>query len=324
MRTRSALKKIETMNDLTVVFGYGAVGKLVTQALVRRGDAVRIAQRSEPADLAPGVEFARCDILDADDVRGAVEGATQVLLAVGFAYDSRVWSTAWPTAMRNMVEACAAVGARVVFIDNLYQLGAQSEPRREDMPLTDKGGKPRALAETTRIWMAASDRVRVAALRCSDFYGPGVGVSHLGVSALGELAKGKPAQLVVPPDMPHDFAYVPDIARAALMLLDAPDDAYGQAWNMPCAPTRTPREILKLAAAAIAVRPKVMAIPLWLLPLIGLAVRFMKEVADVGFTWDRPYHVDASKFTRRFGFAPTPFEVGAPAAARSFAAALKA
>jgi nucleoside-diphosphate-sugar epimerase len=148
-----------------------------------------------------------------------------------------------------------------------------------------------------------------------------VAVSHLGVSALGELAKGKSAQLVVPPDTPHDFAYVPDIAKAALILLDAPDDAYGQVWNMPCAPTRTPRQLLQLAAAAIGVRLKIMAVPLWLLPVAGLFARFMKEVVDVGFTWDRPYQVDASKFTRRFAFTPTPFEIGVPAAVRSFRSA---
>ncbi|MGH6965856.1 MAG: NAD-dependent epimerase/dehydratase family protein [Phenylobacterium sp.] len=306
------------MRGLTVVFGNGAVGHLVTEALSARGDAVRVAQRNRPEALPAGVTFERCDILDPADVGRAVQGASQVLLAVAFAYDSRLWRTAWPTAMRNVVGACAAAGARVVFIDNLYQLGPQREPRREDMPLTERGGKPGALAETTRIWMAASDGVRFAALRCTDFYGPDVAVSHLGASALGEMAKGKPAQLVVPPDTPHDFAYVPDIARAALTLLDAPDDAYGQAWNMPCAPTRTPREILQLGADAVGAKLRLMVIPLWLLPVAGLFARFMKEVADVSFTWDRPYHVDASKFTQRFGFKPTPFETGAPAAARSF------
>jgi phosphotransferase system glucose/maltose/N-acetylglucosamine-specific IIC component len=87
---------------------------------------------------------------------------------------------------------------------------------------------------------------------------------------------------------------------------------------MPCAPTRTPRQLLQLAAAAIDVNLKIMAIPIWLLPVAGLFVRFMKEVADVSFTWDRPYHVDASKFTRRFAFTATPFEIGVPAAVRSF------
>jgi nucleoside-diphosphate-sugar epimerase len=222
--------------------------------------------------------------------------------------------------MTNVIEACALAHARVVFIDNLYQLGPQIKPRTEDMPLTSVGEKPVVLAEVTRIWMAARNRVRFAALRCPDFYGPGVGVSHLGASAFGEIAKGKPALMLAPPDTPHDFAYAPDIARAAITLLDAPDDAFGQVWNMPCAPIRTPREILQLGANAIGTPLRIVAVPLWLLPLAGIFSRFMKEVADVVFTWDRPYNVDANKFKRRFWSDVTPFEIGAPATARSFLA----
>ena len=73
----------------------------------------------------------------------------------------------------------------------------------------------------------------------STFYSPNVPVSHIGKIALGALTHGKRAQLLAPPDTPHDFAYVPDIARAVVTLLDAPDSAYGQVWNMLCAPTRT-------------------------------------------------------------------------------------
>jgi nucleoside-diphosphate-sugar epimerase len=306
------------MCETTVVFGNGAIGHLVAKGLLARGDSVRIAQRSRPANLLAGADYAACDILDSKAVRLAVEGASKVLMAVGFPYDSRVWRTAWPTAMTNVVEACASVGARVVFIDNLYQLGPQTEPRTEEMPLTSIGQKPAILTEVTRIWMGARDRVRFAALRCPDFYGPGVDISHLGASAFGELAKGKSAMMLAPPNTPHDFAYAPDIARAAITLLDAPDDAFGQVWNMPCAPIRTPREILQLGADALGLPLKMLAIPLWLLPLAGVFSRFMKEVADVGFTWDRPYRVDAGKFKRRFWSDVTPFEVGAPATARSF------
>ena len=91
--------------------------------------------------------------------------------------------------MTNMVEACAKADTRLVFIDNLYQLGPQESPRTEEMPLAAMGEKPMILAEVTRIWQAARDRVKVAALRCSDFYGPGVAASHLGALAFGELAK---------------------------------------------------------------------------------------------------------------------------------------
>lgn len=308
------------MNGPIVVLGYGAVGRATAHALAARGDQICIAQRSRPTDLPAQATFRSCDVLDAQSIRQAIEGASQVVLAVGFPYDSRVWRTAWPKTMTNVVEACAQTGARIVFVDNLYMLGPQREPRREDMPLTKRGQKPAILAQVTRIWMkaAAAGRIRMAALRCTDFYGPGVPASHLGASAFGALAQGKPAMLVVPADIHHDFAYVPDIARAVITLLDAPDDAFGQVWNMPCAPTRTPREILALGAKALNVKLKVRAVPLWLLPVLGLAVRFMREVADVSFTFDRPYVVDATKFTRRFWSDVTPYEIGAATTARSF------
>ena len=307
------------MSGSIVLFGHGAVGSVVARLLLERGQTVRVAQRSRPADLPAGATFTCCDVLDAGAARRAIESAEQVVVAIGFAYDRRVWRTAWPAAMTNLVEACAATGARMVFVDNLYMLGPQDAPLHEDMPLTARGAKPAIRSEVTRIWM--SGRARVAALRAPDFYGPGVSISHLGSTSFGALARGKPAVLLVPPDTPHDFAHVPDIARAVVTLLDAPDDAYGQAWNMPCAPTRTPREILRLGSEECRVPLKVRAIPLRLLPLLGLASTFMREVADVGFTWNRPYRVDARKFTGRFWSDVTPFEIGAPATARSFAGA---
>ncbi len=307
------------MKGLTVVFGHGTIGRLVTASLLARGDAVRIARRKRPADLSANAEFIACDILKPESVRQAVAGASQVLLSVGFPYDSRVWRRVWPITMKNLVEACSGTGVRVVFIDNLYQLGPQREPRREDMALSNHGNKAAILSQVTRIWMDAKDRVKLAALRCTDFYGPAVTASHLGASGLGALANKQAATLLVPPDIPHDFAYVPDIARAAVTLLDAPDDAFGQIWNMPCAPTRTPREILQLGAAAAGAPMKVRVIPMWMLPALGLFSRLMAEVVDIGFTWDRPYVVDAAKFKKRFWSDVTPFEEGVVATVRSFA-----
>jgi len=86
------------------------------------------------SNLPAGATAVACDVLDAASVRAAVDGAAQVVLAVGFAYDSRLWRTVWPKAMTNLIAACAETGARIVFVDNLYQLGPQNQPRREDMP----------------------------------------------------------------------------------------------------------------------------------------------------------------------------------------------
>jgi len=308
------------MTGLVTVFGYGAVGRAAIDLLLRTGRDVRVAQRTAPADLPSGASFQGCDVLDAESVLAATRGAGDILVAIGFAYEGKVWRVAWPKAMTNFLDACEATSARMIFIDNLYMYGPQREPLREDMHLTTFGVKPAARAVATRLWLAASEagRVRVAALRAPDFYGPGVTLSHLGEVGFAALAKGEAATLIAPPDTPHDFAYVPDIARAAMSLLDAPDDAFGQAWHSPCAPTKTPRQILALGAAALGVKLRLHALPLALLPALGVVFPFMREMAEMRFQWDRPYQVDWSKFARRFWSDFTPFEQGAKATALSF------
>ena len=308
------------MSDKVGVFGYGAVGAATVKRLAAAGRAVVVAQRQAPPVLPPAVEFRPCDALDPDSVRAAVAGLSQVVLAIGFPYVGALWREAWPRTMTNFVEACAAEGSRLVFFDNLYMYGPQTAPLSETTPLQSVGVKPAARVAATRIWMAASQagRLRVAALRAPDFYGPGVIQAHLGDTAFGALARGGRAQLIGSPDTPHDFAYVPDCARAVVSLLDAPDDAYGQAWHVPSAAIQTPRQILALGAAAIGVAPRAIGLPPALHGPLGLFVPALRELAEMRFQWDRPYRVDSSRFGKRFWADATPFEVGAPATALWF------
>jgi nucleoside-diphosphate-sugar epimerase len=225
--------------------------------------------------------------------------------------------------MANLIAAAEATNARIVHIDNMYMYGPQDAALHEDMSLTSYGVKPAVRAEVTRMWQKAArqGRIRWAALRAPDFYGPGAGRAHLGDTGLGLVAQGKAAMLLMAPDRPHAFAYVPDIGRAAVTLLDAPDDAFNQAWHVPCAPTRTPRQLLELGADAVGQKLRVISIS-GLLPLLGAVIPFIREYAEMRFTWNRPYHVDATKFSRRFWSDATPFEVGIPHTVRAFRAAL--
>lgn len=307
------------MTNEILVIGYGPVGKSTVAQL--KGRAVRVAQRNRPKDLPDGVPFTPCDVLDAASVLEAAKGASQIVLAIGLSYDRASWRTNWPKAMANVLAAAGAVKARVVFVDNLYMYGPQSVPLRENMALQDYGVKPAARAAITRQWVAAHEagRVKVAALRAPDFYGPGVAQSHLGDLAFGNLAKGKSAMLVINPDQPHRFAYVPDIARGVVSLIDAPDDAFGQAWHIPSAPMRTTREILAMGAKTLGKPLAISAIPMWLLPILGLFTPMLKEMAEMRFQWDRPYDVDASKFAKRFWADATPLEVGVAETLKAYA-----
>jgi nucleoside-diphosphate-sugar epimerase len=296
-------------NGRVTVFGYGPTGEATVKRLRARGQTVRVVQRRRPANLPSDIEFQTCDALNPGDVLNAMTGAEQAVITIGFEYTGKVWRTAWPKAMANFIAAAEATGARIVHIDNLY--------------MTRFGLKPAARAEATRMWMKASEEKRIlwAALRAPDFYGPGVGRSHIGDVGFGMIARAKPSTLIVQPDMPHAFAYVPDIARAVLSLLDAEDDAFGQAWHVPCAPTLTPREVLKLGADALGQKLRIVSIPGGMLPIMGLVSPSLRELSEMRFTWDRPYHVDTRKFASRFWSDPTPFETGARATALAFAEA---
>ena len=93
---------------------------------------------------------------------------------------------------------------------------------------------------------------------------------------------------------------------------------------MPCAPTRTTREILAIAADALGVRLRINAMPAWALGPAGLFSPFLRETREMRFQWDRPYRVDASKFAQTFWSDATPFETGVRETALAFRAALAA
>ncbi len=294
------------------IIGYGAVGRETAKILGERGDAVVIGQRQPPKDLAVGARFVATDVLDRESLRRACADCAAVICCLGFRYDSRVWEKAWPQAMDNFLAVCALTRARFIFADNLYMYGPQDRPLTEDMPLTDFGRKPKIRAEITRAWVAAHEggRVEAVAVRASDFYGPDVETSVLSNYVVKPLAQGKAAMIPYSPDHPHDFTYVSDFARALVTLLDAPSGACGQAWHAPNASTRTLRALIERAAEKLGVAPKIIVLPKPVLHLLGLFDRQIYELIEMRFQTAKPYLVDSSKFTRRFGWEATPFGDG--------------
>jgi nucleoside-diphosphate-sugar epimerase len=308
------------MSPLITVLGYGPVGRETVKQLRARGNRVRVAQRSRPHGFPAAAEFHATDVLDAESVRTACAGSEAVICCIGFPYDSRLWETAWPKAMRNILAGCAEAKARFVFADNLYMYGPQNRPLTEDMPLTSFGRKPKLRAAITGLWREAhrDGQVQGAAVRASDFYGPNVETSVLSAYGVKRLLGGKSALVPYSPDYPHDFTYVPDFARAILTLLDAPVDAYGQAWHVPNAPAQTLRALIVEAAALIGVRPRVTVLPRPVLRLGGLFNRELHELIEMRFQTDRPYLVDATKFANRFWADATSFEAGLKATIASY------
>ena len=304
-------------DDVSVVLGAGPVGRAVTERLVNDGRAVRVVTRSGRAKVANEVEVVAADVADPSSAERGCAGASVVYGVVGLDYAG--WPEKWPPMMAGMLAGAESAGARFVFMDNCYMYGPVDVPMTEDLPLTDYGKKPATRSQLTRMWQEAhaAGRVQAASVRASDFYGPGVSASALGDTSIGRMAKGKSAQVFGNPDLPHSFSYVPDIARALISVADA-DDAFGQAWNVPNAPDLTLRDILTLVAADLGQELKIQAMAKWMLSAVGVFNTNVRELREMLYQWERPFHVDSSKFAERFWSDATPFEDGLAATVPSY------
>jgi len=304
------------MSGLNVVVGAGPVGRALAERLAGESRPTRVVTRSGKADVPAGIDVVAADISRAGGAERACEGASVVYGCVGLPGYER-WPELWPPLMEGMLRGAESAGASFIFMDNVYMYGPVDRPMAEDMPLTDYGTKPATRAAITRAWQDAhrNGRVRAAAVRASDFYGPGVTLAALGEFSVGRMSQGKSAQVFGDPDQPHSFSYVPDIARALVSVADAGDEALGQAWHVPNAPDQTVRQLLAAFAERLGTELKIQAPPRVMLTLLGLFNAQLREVKEMLYQWDRPFRVDHSKFAARFWDDPTPFDTGIPATA---------
>ena len=300
---------------LNVVLGAGPVGRALVARLVEQGRQVRVVTRSGQAAAPAAVEVVAADVSRPDDAKRACSGAGIVYGCVGLDYGN--WPGRWPPMMAGMLAGAEAARARFVFTDNLYMYGPTEAVLTEDLPLTDYGVKPATRALLTRMWQEAhtAGRVQAAAVRASDFYGPGVTLSALGDFTFGRVAQGKAAQCLGDVDQAHTFTYVPDIARALVAIGEAGDGAMGQAWHVPNAPDRTMREVLQMFADAVGRRLRISVMPSVMLSVVGLFNANVRELKEMMYEWDRPFCVDHTKFATRFWSNPTSFEEGITATA---------
>ncbi len=305
-------------DTLHVILGAGgAIGTPLARELLARKVRLRTVSRSGRGPVA--AETMRADLTRRDEVMRVIGEGSTAYLTVGLPYDRRVWREQWPAIMHNVVDACVAKDARLLFFDNVYMYGKVDGIMTEaspDQPCSEKGAVRAEIARYLQNEMAAG-RVKALIARSADFYGPDTdGKSVLTMLVFRRLAAGKRAQVLLRADARHSYTYTPDCAKALCMLAEA-DDAFGQVWHMPTAqPPLTGRELVERAARAIGVPARLSAMPGWLLRAAGFFVPVLGELGEMLYQYDRDYVFDSTKFERRFDFTPTPYEEGIRATAR--------
>ena len=291
--------------NLHAVAGLGPVGRAVIDELLDRGLRVRAIARDQGPDLPAGVETVQGDITDLDAARRVMAGAAVVYHTASAPYDR--WPQLLPPLMRGVIDGAMATGARIVYADNLYAYGPVDGPLTEGLPsrATGPNGRVRATLADQLLEADARGTVRATIGRASDYYGPRGRQSTAGERLFVPAIKGKSAQILGDPDLPHTFTYLRDFARG-LVTLGTHDTALGQVWHLPSADTLTTREFVRLVYEAAGHPPKVQAMPGVLLTAAALVSPTLKAVREQQYQRTAPWVVDHTKFAQAFGTDVTP------------------
>ncbi len=300
------------MNNLAVVFGTGPLGRATMNELVKRGENVRMINRSGNLEQAPkNVEIVAADASNLESAIQASRGASVIFNCVGTTYTGQAWETQMPVLWGNILQAATSSNAKLVIGDNLYVYDQAGTGIHENLPHSSTTRKGRARIRVVESMLEAhrSGRAQVTFARGSDFFGPYAGdQSQLGSRVFPALLAGKVVQLVGNPDMPHTLTFIKDFGRAMVMIADH-DQAFGRAWHVPNAPTQTRREVLEVAAKMVNQPLRIQSMNALMLRVLGLFVPILREVNEMMYQFDKPYTVDSSQFVAQFSDIHTPLEV---------------
>jgi nucleoside-diphosphate-sugar epimerase len=297
------------IHPMQVVTGAGPVGSTVAQQLADAGHQVRLLTRSGSGPVHPLIERRKVDVSQPAALVEAFAGAVAVHHCIhGSAYDAKVWRAELPKAELAVLEAAGNVGAVVVFPESLYSYGEVDDVMAESSPRTATKGKLGVRTELLAQREASSTpTVSVAA---SDFYGPAVRVAHAGDRMIPVVLAGKTMRVLGSLDQPHSFTYVPDLA-AAMITAAGREDLWNSFLHAPTAPALTQRELVVKVAEAGGVRvPRMSAIPVGVMSALGVASRAMREMAETGYMFSRPFVMDSSASEQRLGLSPTTLDDG--------------
>ncbi|MET7701826.1 NAD-dependent epimerase/dehydratase family protein [Streptomyces sp. NPDC005485] len=294
--------------SVDVVVGAGSTGVATASLLADAGRRVRLVTRSGSGPEHPGIERVAADATDADRVTAICRDATTLFTCAAPPYHA--WPKAFPPLSAALLTAAERTGAGYVVLDNLYAYGQVDGPMTEDLPPAPNSVKGGVRA---RIWQEAlaahrAGRVRVTAVRASDFIG--VGASSVFTLAVApKVLAGKPALVPGDLDAPHSWSAVRDVARA-LVAVSRDDRAWGHVWHVPTPAPVSVRELAGLLAHTAGVRaPKLRTMPAWMLTLGGLFSPTVRELPEIQYQFRQPFVLDSAHTEETFDLKPTPLEV---------------
>jgi len=281
-------------NTVLILGASGRFGRHAKQAFETAGWTVRCFDRAR------------------DDLSAAARGADLIVNAWN-PPDYSTWTKDMLVLHQRVIDAALASKATILVPGNVYVFGADTPgPWSETTP--HKATNP--LGRVRRDMEAAYRRsgVKTILLRAGDFLDTQASGNWFDRVMVTRLAKGR---CVYPgdPDLPHAWAYLPDMAEAAVRLAarqdqlptfaDIPFPGYSLTGRQICA-----------ALSQVLHRPvSVREMSWWPLRLLVPLVPSFAGLLEMRYLWNTPHSLDGTRFADFLpGFVHTPVETALRAA----------
>jgi len=294
-----------------VVLGAGPLGVSLVRQLEAGGKQARLLSiMNNPAYDMLGTRPEAIDGADPAQVKQACAEASVIYLCLNAHYVD--WYELYPPRLAAAIEGAASAGAKLIYHDNVYMYGLVDGPLTEDLPNTTQTRKGKLRGDMADNLLSAhqTGKVQAAIGRSADMYGPGALNSSfnttLGQRHFYPALAGNTVSVLGDIDAPHTYAFVADVA-AGLITLASNDEAPGQVWHLPAAPTLSHRELMTLVfqAAGQPVKIRGSRISGYFVRAIGVFQDDVEEVAETLYMYEKPFVVDHGKFEQAYGIALT-------------------
>ena len=304
------MRSTSTRTTLPIALVLGASGRFgqaACQAFHRAGWQV-LAQVRRPGRAGSGGQELCLPLSHTAGLARAGRGAAVVVHAINPPYHR--WQAEALPALQQGLALAQALGARFMLPGNVYGFGQampalldEDTPERPDTPQ----GRVRVAMEHA-MRTAAAQGQHCTVLRAGDFFGCGTG-SWLDMALAKHIAQGR---LVYPGplDLPHAWAYLPDLAAALVAVATAAPASHFERLHF-AGHSPTGRQLLAAldqAAAGLGLRPaagfRIGSTPWALIRAVGLVHAPWRELARMRYLWQVPHALDGSALARRVPLLP--------------------
>jgi UDP-glucose 4-epimerase len=262
------------LSKFLITGGAGFIGSHLAEALVGRGDSVRIldnfstGRKKNLAAVSRKVEVLEGDIRDRKTVRRAAAGMNFVLHQAALVSVAQSIEHPEETlevnvgGTLNVLQASREAGVRkVVLASSCAVYGAGRVPAREDqptMPLSPYAASKQA-CESFAVSYTSSFQLPCVCLRYFNVFGPRQDFHspYSGVIAIfiARVVAGKSVMIYGDGRQTRDFIYVDDVVRANLLACES-ERADGRAVNIGTGRGRSLLELASELAVLCGARPK--------------------------------------------------------------------